>query len=195
MFNTRLQQAIEAHFDSVKDFAKALEAAGHRGASYSQVRRYLSGRTEKAPPLEFVEAAAEALKVRPAWLAFGDGLMTVAMETAVEELNAAWREGAKRLRRANAQRLGVTGRDDLSQFWELFHDAVFPFARVSGREDGAGEVYLEFADVIASPLAKAGVDTDRVPPDAYRHYLTLVTMALQFVFEAVETAEQGRAGT
>lgn len=46
------------------------------GASYSQIRRVLDNSTAKPPTLEFVEQVADALGVRRAWLAFGDGAMT-----------------------------------------------------------------------------------------------------------------------
>lgn len=42
-----------------------------RGSAYASVRSYCRG--EKAPPLEFLVAAAEALKVRLEWLREGEG--------------------------------------------------------------------------------------------------------------------------
>lgn len=71
----RLRGAIKA-WGSISAFAEVMSARRPRakGSSRQMILHYLS--SEVDPPLEFLTAAAEVLRRRPAWLAFGDGAPT-----------------------------------------------------------------------------------------------------------------------
>lgn len=71
----RLKGKVDELFESTRQFQIALEEAaapGTKGTSYASVYDYVEGRAKGAPPIEFLNAAAKVLNVRPAWLAFGD---------------------------------------------------------------------------------------------------------------------------
>jgi hypothetical protein len=72
----RLAQAIEASPYNVKSFAAEMEKRLPRGATYSNVRRYLD-ESEKwehlTPSHQFMESAADVLGVSPTWLMRGRG--------------------------------------------------------------------------------------------------------------------------
>ena len=72
-FAARLRAAIDAAGLTARRFALLMDESGVTGSGYSTVYRYLKGEAE--PPRDFLSAAAELLKVRAAWLAFGDGEM------------------------------------------------------------------------------------------------------------------------
>lgn len=83
----RLQQALHqwnpgtGREPSIRQFQQELEMrSGVRGTTYASVHSYFSGRAP-SPPLSFLEAAADILGVRAAWLAFDDGEMTEELET------------------------------------------------------------------------------------------------------------------
>ena len=83
-FAERLRHAIETRMErgSIREFHKRIAERDVSGSSYPVIHRYLKG--EVMPPLDFLEAAAEVLRVRPAWLILGEGEPTE-FETAVSE--------------------------------------------------------------------------------------------------------------
>lgn len=66
----RLTDAIRMREKSIREFQRDLKELEVPGSSYPAVHRYLSGKV--TPSLEFIEGAAHLLRVRPAWLAYGD---------------------------------------------------------------------------------------------------------------------------
>ncbi len=66
----RLQERLAERNRSIREFVSDLEAAGVANSAYSSVFRYVKG--EVAPSLTWIEEAARVLRVRPAWLAFGE---------------------------------------------------------------------------------------------------------------------------
>jgi hypothetical protein len=73
----RLRTAIRAsRFESARPFSAALIQQQVRGASYGMIRNYMSGLSE--PSLDFLAAAADTLRVRREWLAWGEGPRTLA---------------------------------------------------------------------------------------------------------------------
>lgn len=76
----RLDEALTAAGQSKRAFIKAMTARGTPGSSEPAVYRYLRGESE--PSLSFLTEAAEELKVRREWLAFGDGAPTEEEEQA-----------------------------------------------------------------------------------------------------------------
>jgi hypothetical protein len=66
----RLGWAIQRH-GSVRAFQLAMEKRKVKGVSTGAIYRYLKGEVE--PGLAFLTVVGEELRVRPAWLAFGDG--------------------------------------------------------------------------------------------------------------------------
>jgi transcriptional regulator with XRE-family HTH domain len=70
----RLRDAIERKGLSIRGFHRAMAAMEVSGSSYPVIHRYLSGTA--TPPLEFISAAADLLRVREAWLAFEIGPRT-----------------------------------------------------------------------------------------------------------------------
>ena len=88
-FAERFRQALK-NADSIRAFHEEISDASKwgkvPGSSYSKIYRYLKG--TDAPPLEFVEKAAEILGVRAAWLRSGEGEET-------EEKEAARRAGER----------------------------------------------------------------------------------------------------
>lgn len=73
-FAKRFEQAlnnaksIRAFHEEISDTAKWGKVPG---SSYSKIHRYLRGKD--TPPVEFIEKAAEILRVRPTWLRSGEG--------------------------------------------------------------------------------------------------------------------------
>ena len=61
---------------SISSFHRILAERQVPGSSYAMIHRYLGGQGE--PSLKFIEAAAEVLEVRPAWLTYGAGAQTAA---------------------------------------------------------------------------------------------------------------------
>ena len=59
---------------SIRKFHKLISEQDVPGNSYPVIHRYLRGAAK--PPLAFLEAAADLLGVRPAWLILGDGKPT-----------------------------------------------------------------------------------------------------------------------
>ena len=68
----RLRWAIQRSGRSVRSVQQELARRGVRGSSYASVHGYLRD-PAAIPPMEFIEAAADVLGVRRAWLAFGEG--------------------------------------------------------------------------------------------------------------------------
>jgi transcriptional regulator with XRE-family HTH domain len=69
----RLRQALELSGTSVRQLSLELQKRSElkgRGTARSMIHRYLSGSAR--PPLEFLNAAAHALRVRDAWLVSGE---------------------------------------------------------------------------------------------------------------------------
>lgn len=87
-YNERLQLALEAgpRPMGVRQLARAVADAHPdlRGASYGGVRQYVEGNIRN-PRGELLRAMADALGVRPEWLAFNEGAMTAAEEVARKE--------------------------------------------------------------------------------------------------------------
>ncbi|MQA92692.1 MAG: hypothetical protein GEU90_21125 [Gemmatimonas sp.] len=72
----RLREALELRTMSIQELQLGMARADVDGTKYSNVRRYVVGEGRTPPPLEWIEAAGAVLRVRPAWLAFGDGART-----------------------------------------------------------------------------------------------------------------------
>ncbi len=68
----RLKKRLKDLGWSTRRFQQEVEkvAPDVTGTSYASVYAYVDGRTD--PPLSFLTVAAQVLRVRPAWLAFGD---------------------------------------------------------------------------------------------------------------------------
>lgn len=62
----------KAHFRDIME-ARLQDAGGMAGTSYRVLLEYLADR--QTPSLRWISEAADILRVRPAWLAFGDGVM------------------------------------------------------------------------------------------------------------------------
>ena len=73
-FGSRLRQAIENSDFSFRGFQREVSERVPGGITYPTINSYLKDGTE--PRRDFVEAAAEILGVRSAWLAFGEGQPT-----------------------------------------------------------------------------------------------------------------------
>jgi transcriptional regulator with XRE-family HTH domain len=77
------QQRPEGRQRGLRLFQRKMERRENvPGTSLSAIQSYLRG---VEPTRPFIEAAAEVLAVRPAWLAFGDGAQTAAEEAARRE--------------------------------------------------------------------------------------------------------------
>ena len=78
----RLREALEFHADGPRTITwlhERMEEAKIPGSGYSNIQRYVAdvaGKEGNPPPLEWIEGAAKALKVRSAWLAFGEAPMS-----------------------------------------------------------------------------------------------------------------------
>jgi hypothetical protein len=70
----RLRVGMDRKSVSTRSLRDELKAKGVKGATLPSISSYLSNRA--TPPVEFIHAAAAALGVRAAWLAFGDGQIT-----------------------------------------------------------------------------------------------------------------------
>jgi hypothetical protein len=80
----RLRIAIKrSRFENARRFSAELVQDQVRGASYGMLRNYMSGLSE--PSLDFLAAAADALRVRREWLAWGEGPRTLAEQPGVGE--------------------------------------------------------------------------------------------------------------
>jgi hypothetical protein len=115
----RLSQLMKASGVTVRELQQRLEAKGVEGSKYSNVRRYVAGEGKSPPPLEWIEAAAQVLNARPAWLAFGEGEATEKEERAL------------RARFSNIQkRLGQPGPDHIVVLVGFGQEAVVKPERV-----------------------------------------------------------------
>jgi len=76
----RLKATLDERGISVRSFQRQLEASGVRGAAYSSVWSYLTGKVE--PPVEFLDAAAARLELRLEYLRKGTGPRTAHGATA-----------------------------------------------------------------------------------------------------------------
>ena len=65
----RLRVALQ-RWGSTQELSAVMVGLGIRGSSLRMVQLYLAG--THTPSIEFVEVAAQLLRVPPAWLAFGD---------------------------------------------------------------------------------------------------------------------------
>ena len=71
----RLREALELHADGPRTITwlhERMVEAGIPGSGYSNIQRYVAGKEGSPPSLEWLEGAAKVLKVREAWLAFGE---------------------------------------------------------------------------------------------------------------------------
>ena len=73
---TRLKKAIEERDISIREFQRRMAESSAKGdgTSYPAINRALQA--EVIPSIRFLEAAADLLQVRRAWLMTGDGHMT-----------------------------------------------------------------------------------------------------------------------
>lgn len=97
----RLKQALREQGKSVRWLQRTLADQKVRGSSYRSVYNYLQGQTP--PPVGFLRATADALKVRAAWLITGDGAPTeaaVRIETLIEPWEEMGTATGKRLQKA-----------------------------------------------------------------------------------------------
>jgi transcriptional regulator with XRE-family HTH domain len=67
----RLKQAMKARQMSTRAFQMEMDGQGVPGASTGAVYRYLSA--EATPAVEFLQAAADVLRVKVEWLTYGSG--------------------------------------------------------------------------------------------------------------------------
>lgn len=72
---SRLRRALEGRQGAPRTITwlqREMEARGARGSGYSNIQRHVAGNADHPPPTDWIEAAAEILGVRSAWLAFGE---------------------------------------------------------------------------------------------------------------------------
>ena len=75
----RLREALELQADGPRTIIwlhEQMEEAEVPGSGYSNIQRYVAGKEGNPPSLEWLEGAAKVLKVRSAWLAFGEAPMS-----------------------------------------------------------------------------------------------------------------------
>ena len=91
----RLNQALEYNGWKIADLRRRLEEASAKVKGYTALYEYIRG--EKAPPLQFFEDAANALRVKLLWLAFDLGPMTDEIERLQEIANQSNEDLIRRL--------------------------------------------------------------------------------------------------
>ncbi len=75
----RLREALELHADGPRTITwlhERMVKAEVPGSGYSNIQRYVAGKKGSPPSLEWLEGAAKVLRVRAAWLAFGEAPMS-----------------------------------------------------------------------------------------------------------------------
>jgi hypothetical protein len=156
-----------------------LHEAGVPGSSYANVHAYFGGKTQ--PTVEFLQAAAGALAVRPAWLAFGEDEPT-AVEQALVKMGGALDEHDKRIATMIREKLGA---DVSGSVVVAVKSCVMRYAASVDPDGspGASEAWGAFVGAVAAPLHHLEVDPSTVPPAKYRHYVSTIAEALRFIFD------------
>lgn len=169
----RLNEAVARAGWSVTRLAARLAEREVRSSSYSSVWAYLNRRDVAAPPLEFLEAAAEVLRVRPAWLVLGEGEPTLDEEWAREEIEEARPEDFE-LRLP----VGDWEREALLATWS-------EIARLRGSGDAGGPTLMaDLEEAVESPLRILYLPSAGFP-DAFNDYAATVALAVRRYARAV----------
>lgn len=111
-FADRLSMEMKRGGTSIRSLHRELKKSGVPGSSYGSVNAYVAGRTR--PRDDWIEAAAEVLGVRKAWLASGEGKITDTEEILAER--GRLDEGTKKLRAVSEVLESYIGQA-LREFW------------------------------------------------------------------------------
>ncbi len=170
---SRLRLQLDRNNRSISWLAREIDALGLRGGSYGSVRSYVNGAAKAAPPLEFLNAAAKLLGVRPAWLISGHG-------EATEELEKLRMAGALdptfRFTWGGVPRASQSIFGDLLDALILASDEPVPMTQQLGLTD-------QIRELLKAPFGQWGFPADMaaVPPAVLAGYTTSVLNALRLV--------------
>ena len=173
----RLNEALTRAGWSATRLATRLAEREVRSSSYSSVWAYLNRPGVAAPPLEFLEAAADVLRVRPAWLVLGQGEPTWDEEWAREEIEEARPEDFE-LRLP----LGEWERATLLAAWS-------EIARLRGSGDAGGPgLMADLEEAVETPLRILYLPRSGFP-DALNDYAATVALAIRRYARALRKQE------
>jgi hypothetical protein len=180
------RQRPEGRQRGLRLFQRKLSAKRYKdvpGTSLSAIQSYLRG---VEPTRPFIEAAAEVLKVRAAWLAFGEGAPTQAEEAARREAGERqwWEVAAEEEFRAHLpwESLTTASRAHAWDVWgRVLNDLSFPLPDHVPGDDIAEWFAREAAQRAARALTGPADALQVAPPGSARElnsYITLVSEAL-----------------
>lgn len=186
------QQRPEGRRRGVRLFQRRISAKRYKdvpGTSLSAIQTYLRG-AEPARP--FIAAAADVLKVRAAWLAFGEGAPTQAEEAARREAGERpqWEAVAAEEFRARLpwEAMGTAGR---AHAWDVWGSVLadIPFAPLDSSID-PGEWYAREAAERAARAITAPADILQIAlpgvPLELDTYIALVSAAILILHNNLE---------
>jgi transcriptional regulator with XRE-family HTH domain len=177
---------------SVRQLGEALGARhpGRRGFTYGGIRQYLANKV-KNPRLDVLRAAADELGVRPEWLAFDDGEMTVEREAA-QYLSPALKdwfaegESGKDVLPGTVARFGDLPDAALHAAWKTLterhaRDQLAGVVEVEGFGPmlRAHALYRQTIDAVFAPLNALDMKPDAGVTPAVQDYVTAVALAVR----------------
>jgi hypothetical protein len=186
---------------SVRGLGAELEAGYRdlRGATYGGIRQYMAGEVAN-PRVELLQAVADVLRVRPEWLAYGEGSQTpegaigAGISEAAQPAVRDWqRERALRLKHTILRAIGVPKPAPLPEHWLSREEGGEELPARAGEPEPVphwvaplAEVWVRlcFREVVLNPdaaIAAANAGDDSVERDAERR----VGKALRGPLEAV----------
>lgn len=193
------QQRPEGRRRGLRLFQRKMERFENvPGTSLSAIQSYLRG---VEPTRPFIEAAAEVLKVRAAWLAFGEGAPTQAEEAARREAGERprWEVAAEEELRARLpwDSMNTASRAHAWDLWGLVLAALPVPLPDHVSAEGTAEWFARDAAQRTARALTAPADALQVAsPGAPRErntYITLVSQALFVLLNNLEAEADGEA--
>ena len=198
----RLAEALELRERTIRSLHESLKGSKIKGTgSYSSVHAYVNG--DVMPPLEFLLAAAEELRVRPSWLVLGEGEKTEQQQSAREQVEEVVTKLAPELIHQPIQRhfplydrLPETSRHMLFSVWAKRYEQLH--RRLYEGEEGppAGNLMTQAAEEAAqaamAPLhvfEVAAEDVSGPQAEVYTHAIIPALMAALSAYRSSEEEE------
>ncbi len=177
----RLRSALELRGRSIRGFQHEMHERGVPGSAYASVYAYVHGRT--TPPLDFLEAAADVLGVRRAWLLAGEGAPTEAQGERDKAMAAVAHALPRILYRPLAracpafERADDTARLFVAAVWQRLLPATFAEESV----DEAAQATEALGRALQAPLDLLGVDGRKLMDAEANAYFGAIASALNAV--------------
>jgi transcriptional regulator with XRE-family HTH domain len=188
-YDERLRQALERgpRTMALRPLADAIRERHPdlRGSSYGGIRSYVEGRVLN-PRVELLRAIAGVLGVRPEWLAFDDGEMTLEDEVARATAPESWIKGGGSIRDL-VERFGDWPDAALHATYTLLVERYTPaeLAEYIEGPDGrkvmrAFAVRAQLVKAVLDPLVTLGfLPVERSRTEAADDYIAAVSLAIR----------------